>query len=308
MDVYAYAINVGAGWSNTLLGKKTVTINEGETDPPTISNVTVEADKDGYTVSCDVSDEGSGIDRVVFPTWTLEGGQDDIAANWSTSDAVKGTITDGRAVFRVNRSDHNNEYGTYRTHIYAYDKSLNQAKYEVPDVVYEHTVSFDANGGTGVPESIKKYLGTDIVLPEASPVRDGYVFMGYSKEQNGSSDTAAYQPGGLFTEDEDVVLYAVWRPQVPDAVLPADLERIEEEAFCGSGFMYVQISSGTRQIRSRAFADCADLKFVHIPPSVETIANDAFENTPDDLVIIGEDGSYAEYYAYKRGFEFIVSE
>ena len=304
VDVYAYAINVGAGWSNTLLGKKTVTVNPGETDPPTISNVTVETDKDGYTVSCDVADAGSGIDRVVFPTWTLENGQDDIAGNWATTDAVKGTIVDGRASFRVKRSDHNNEYGTYRTHIYVYDKCGNEVKYEVPDISNSHTVSFDANGGEGVPESVTKYLGVELTLPSGRPSRNGFVFAGYATAQNGSASDAVYQPGGIFDIDADTTLYAVWISEVPDAVLPADLQEIGEQAFSGCDFKYVVIPEGTTAIKSRAFSDCANLRIISIPESVTSIASDAFSGVPDGLMIEGTEGSYAEYYAERNGFTF----
>ena len=306
VEVHVYAINIGGGWSNTYLGQKTVTVNARETTPPEISNVTVEPDKDGYTVTCEVNDTESSIDRVVFPTWTLENGQDDLAGSWATADTVRGTIVDGRATFRVNRSDHNDEYGTYRTHIYAYDGSGNRAKYEVPDILYRHTVSFDANGGENAPESMTKYLCDSLVLPTEIPVRDGYFFIGYAADRN--AEEAEYQPGGLFTEDEDTTLYAVWRPAVPDAELPADLTEIEEEAFAGSGFKFVEIPSGVTKIGDRAFADCPDLMYVKIPPAAMSISNNAFENAPEGLTIIGEAGSYAEFFAQKKGYYFKEAE
>ena len=279
-----------------------------ETDPPTLSNVKVETDKDGYLVTCDVSDSGSGIDRIVFPTWTLADGQDDLAKNWSTADTVKGTIENGKASFYIKRSDHNNEYGTYRTHIYLYDKCSNQAKFEVPDIQYDHTVSFDANGGEGAPESVKKYLGEELVLPTQVPVRKGYSFVGYSTSQTGTASDAVYQPGGVFNEDADTTLYAVWELVTPDAVLPEDLIVIEEEAFAGSSFTYVKIPIGITEIGDRAFAECRSLKFVYIPPAAELISKTAFENVPSGLTIIGEKDSYAEFYAVKNGYNFIVSE
>ena len=306
VEVHVYAINIGGGWSNTYLGQKTVTVNARETIPPEISNVTVEPDKDGYTVTCEVNDTESSIDRVVFPTWTLENGQDDLAGSWATADTVRGTIVDGRATFRVNRSDHNDEYGTYRTHIYAYDGSGNRAKYEVPDILYRHTVSFDANGGENAPESMTKYLCDSLVLPTEIPVRDGYFFIGYSADRN--AEEAEYQPGGLFTEDEDTTLYAIWRPAVPDAELPADLTEIEEEAFAGSGFKFVEIPSGVTKIGDRAFADCPDLMYVKIPPAATNISDNAFENAPEGLTIIGEEDSLAEYYAWKNGYGFQLTE
>lgn len=306
VDVNVYAINVGAGWSNKYLGKKTVTVTTKETVPPEISNVNVETDKDGYTVTCEVNDSVSSIDRVVFPTWTVANGQDDIAKNWSTADTVRGTIVDGVVSFRVNRSDHNGEYGTYRTHIYAYDKSGKEAKYVVPDIPYEHTVSIDANWGDSIPDSVPKYLGVDLVLPEETPVREGYFFAGYALDRN--AEEADYQPGDLYTEEADVTLYAIWRSAVPDAVLPADLTEIEEKAFAGNAFTYVKIPEGVTKIGDKAFADCSKLKYVYIPSTVVTISDNAFDNAPKGLTIIGEPDSLAEYNAWINGFTFMSVE
>lgn len=125
--VYVYAINVGGHVGsnyNTCLGSKTVTISQSDTTPPVISNVKVTADTNGYTVTCNVND-ASGIDRVMFPSWTKYNGQDDLIGNdgsWPYQNALRGTVTGNRASFRVNRKDHNNEMGEYITHIYAYDK------------------------------------------------------------------------------------------------------------------------------------------------------------------------------------------
>lgn len=123
--VYVYAINVGGRVGtnyNTLLGNKTVTIT-GDKDGPTISNIKVEKDELGYSVTCDVSDE-AGIDHVQFPSWTAYNDQDDLVGSdgsWPSLECHRGTVSNGKAAFRVNRSDHKNEYGVYYTHIYAYD-------------------------------------------------------------------------------------------------------------------------------------------------------------------------------------------
>lgn len=82
----------------------------------------VEKDSKGYTVECKASD-ASGVDRVQFPTWTAKNDQDDIAKDWWTNQAVRGTRVSGDTYrFRVNISEHNNEVGSYVTHIYVYDK------------------------------------------------------------------------------------------------------------------------------------------------------------------------------------------
>ena len=90
----------------------------------------------------------------------------------------------------------------------------------------------------------------------------------------------------------------------PDFILPASLTTIEEEAFAGGVFRYVQLPENTRAIRTKAFADCERLKHIYIPEATNTIAADAFDGV-EDLTIHGIDGSYAEYYAGEHGYAFI---
>lgn len=89
---------------------------------PSISDVRVtDLTADGYKVSCTVKDNYA-IDRVQFPTWTSNNGQDDILSDWGTNVAAKGTdCGNGVYEFYVKRSDHNGEFGNYETHVYAYD-------------------------------------------------------------------------------------------------------------------------------------------------------------------------------------------
>lgn len=95
---------------------------------PEISEVEVDADMDGYTISCKVTDD-LGLERVQLPTWTKNNGQDDLDKDWQNSEFSKGKIENDVLTYRVNRSDHNNETGIYHTHIYAYDTSGNITKY-----------------------------------------------------------------------------------------------------------------------------------------------------------------------------------
>ena len=78
-DVYVYAINRGQG-SNAFIGSKRVYITP-DTSRPVISDVKItDVDGTGYTVSCKVTDNVN-IDRVQFPTWTSNNGQDDLKNN-----------------------------------------------------------------------------------------------------------------------------------------------------------------------------------------------------------------------------------
>ena len=69
------------------------------------------------------------------------------------------------------------------------------------------TVKFDANGGSGAPEDQTKTYGIDLTLSSTKPTRPLYNFLGWGTS---SSSSAIYQPGGKYTANADITLYAVW--------------------------------------------------------------------------------------------------
>ena len=84
-----------------------------------------------------VSDNGqSGVNRVIFPTWTEKNGQDDIQSNWYSS-ATGENLGNGTWKYHVNTSDHNNESGEYNTHIYLIDNVGNQNSFKQFKVTME---------------------------------------------------------------------------------------------------------------------------------------------------------------------------
>lgn len=107
---------------------------------PVISNVQInDVTKDGYKVQCTVTDS-AGVDRVQFPTWTVQNAQDDIDADWFTSAKSRGTKRGDYYEFYVSVNDHNGEEGNYTTHIYAFDKAGNQASLGLADVYIDKTL------------------------------------------------------------------------------------------------------------------------------------------------------------------------
>lgn len=80
--------------------------------------------------------------------------------------------------------------------------------YALPGITWEHTVSYNANGGTGAPGSQKKIYGSNLTLSSARPTRDGYVFMGWATSSAGE---VSYMPGSTYGTDVDITLYAVWK-------------------------------------------------------------------------------------------------
>lgn len=115
---------------------------------PTVSNAKItEIDSTGYTVSCDVNDDDS-ISKVLFPTWTVKDGNRYMV--WG-----EGTISNGKATYRVNIKNHAYQYGAYLTSIFAYDQLNQLTRVNLSETVinasgwqYKNGVKqfFDANG------------------------------------------------------------------------------------------------------------------------------------------------------------------
>lgn len=71
-----------------------------------------------------------------------------------------------------------------------------------------YTITYNANGGTGAPFAQTKTFGQTITLSSVAPTRTNHVFMGWATS---STATAAnYSSGDSYSENGDVILYAVW--------------------------------------------------------------------------------------------------
>ena len=77
--------------------------------------------------------------------------------------------------------------------------------------VQTYTVSYNANGGSGAPSSQTKIKDTTLKLSTQKPSRSGYTFLGWATSSSATS--AQYQPGGSYTNNSSVTLYAVWKAQ-----------------------------------------------------------------------------------------------
>ena len=95
---------------------------------------------------------------------------------------------------------------------------------------------------------------------------------------------------------------------MPLMTLPADLTKIEAEAFAGVDASRIEIPDGCTSIGSRAFADCADLRYISIPDSVTEIAEDAFQNCNEYMMIYCSENSAAYNHAYDYGFRITLPE
>ena len=71
-----------------------------------------------------------------------------------------------------------------------------------------YTISYDANGGSGVPDSQTKYYGKNLTISSTKPTRTGYSFQGWALTQGGS---VYYTSGSTCGKNENLTLYAVWK-------------------------------------------------------------------------------------------------
>lgn len=102
-------------------------------EKPVITDVKVfDRTTEGYKISCKVTDNW-GVDRVAFPVWTSNNGQDDLKAGFLDNEL--GTKDGDTYTFEVKASEHGGELGEYITHIYGIDCSGNQITYEVEPII-----------------------------------------------------------------------------------------------------------------------------------------------------------------------------
>ncbi len=69
-------------------------------------------------------------------------------------------------------------------------------------------ITYNANGGSRAPGPHLKNSGLSLSLSSMKPVRYGYTFLGWSK--NNAATTAYYKAGDEYKENDNAVLYAVW--------------------------------------------------------------------------------------------------
>lgn len=101
--------------------------------------------------------------------------------------------------------------------------SSRSAYYDYPELVANTTdatitipalasyaVTYNANGGSNGPSSQTKYYGKTLTLSSVTPTKTGYSF--YHWNTNSSNSGTTYNPGGSYTGNAALTLYAIWNP------------------------------------------------------------------------------------------------
>lgn len=86
-------------------------------------------------------------------------------------------------------------------------------------------LTFNANGGEGVPDSIVVTKNKKQTIPnKLIPHRDGYIFLGYGTKKK--DIYAKYTPGEKILISKDTVLYAVWKTEGSLSNLPQKTQEL----------------------------------------------------------------------------------
>ena len=166
-------------------------------------------------------------------------------------------------------------------------------------------------------------------IPEDTRLIDRYAFAGCTSLEKayfyGEKTVAMAFGTNVYDKTDNLIVYARYGTMAyidaarrgikyylvdpfsrPDLLLPPDLTEIGEEAFAGISASVIDMHDNVKTIGSRAFADNAMLKKIAIPDWVESIAGDAFDGCPSDLIIYGHQNTLAETFAREKGRLFAL--
>ena len=107
-----------------------------------------------------------------------------------------------------------------------------------------YMVSYNANGGSGAPASQTKTTNNNLTLSSVKPTRVGYTFQGWGTSS--SATTATYQPGGTYSDNKSITLYAVWKINKVNIKFSTNSGTVQTSSTNASGKIYKwkQDSSG----------------------------------------------------------------
>ena len=152
-------------------------------------------------LSCSL-DNSSGWKRIEFPALSAGG-----SASGSTTFSSGNTGAQNVYCYLLVSGQSSGPGGAYSVGAYV-------PPTPPPPTYYNHTLTYDANGGEGVPSSQTitntSYSSFIVQLSNVKPTRAGHKFLGWSI--NSTSPTAEYEPNGTYTFNTlNATIYAIWQ-------------------------------------------------------------------------------------------------
>lgn len=204
-------IDTNNGPATWLDGGEVTIIND--TEAPYVQEVQISnISLDGYKVTVTATDNIQ-VTSVKIPTWTASGGQDDLI--WH--EAVQ--VSENTWEYIVKKSEHNNEFGTYYTDVYAYDANANfyacDSKTTNRRSIIKlgiFSIEFDSNGGT-VSTNQKEVTYHATYGELQTPTRAGYLFKGWYTTKDGGTEIKSNTTVDITANQ---TLYAQWERIIGD--------------------------------------------------------------------------------------------
>ncbi len=122
----------------------------------------------------------------------------------SKGDAVKVTMSDGS----WGRIDFNGKEGWI------------SMSYVVSSDNLVYTIKYNVGDGKNAPTSQRKKPGESVAISDTVPEQRGYTFVGWTDKL--PATTVSYRAGDTYTADENLVLHAVWDPEIYHLTLKLD--------------------------------------------------------------------------------------
>ena len=138
-------------------------------------------------------------------------------------------------------------------------------------------------------------------------LEDGTVELCWYDEREDTKEYTLVLPGELDGTKIDSVGRSIgsFSEYIAHVVIPEGIESIAKKAFrCAKVLKTVDIADTVVSIGEKAFEDCELLRQVFIPASVTEIGEGAFLDCPE-LILMVEEGSYAEQYAIENGLKYV---
>lgn len=186
--------------------------------------------------------------------------------------------------------------------------------------VYMPEIYFDSNGGENGPYFQGHNLGEPFILTNEIPTREDYIFVGWATSDDATKPE--YLPGEEYTYDEELYLFAIWKPEISGACGEGALWNVVKGVLTitGEGNIYdyeigsapwyeyragitdIVINDGITAIGDYAFYNLCALKSVDTSDSLTSIGEYAFSNCTSlssvDTSNVTSIGNYAFRYCF----------
>lgn len=196
---------------DTLSGHKSTTVNKSQITESTTNEKIVVTTTDNadnmatreYTVKMDKTDPTVSISKSVVNNKNVL---------TATTNTIKSGVTyewykDGKVITGATSSSYTTtEAGTYKVMITT-GAGVSATSNEI--TIKSYTITYDLNGVSGTIASQTKIEDLNINIISTVPRREGYAFEGWGI--SATDKTADYKPGSLYTKNENIKLYAIWK-------------------------------------------------------------------------------------------------